>query len=143
MAIKPSPRFALLLLCMHTIASLVVYVTVMPRALSVTIISLIAISLIYHLARDVFLLLSNSWRDVSFDQGLVQVVVRDGSSFRAQVTSTTIVSPYFIIFRVRLDGFRLLVSRVIFPDALNAGEFRELCVGLRFASRKIPHPEPF
>ncbi len=93
---------------------------------------LLAANLFYHLSRDVFLLLPDSWRDVSLDRGFVQVVVRDGSSFRAQVADTTFVSPYFIVFRVKLDGLRLLVSRVIFPDALDTDEFRQLCVDLRF-----------
>jgi len=132
MAIKPSPRFTLWLLCMHTLGVLVVYATAMPLAISVAIFILFSASLVYHLSRDVFLLLPDSWRDVSLDRGFVKVVVRDGSSFRAQVADTTIVSPYLIVFRVKLDGFRSLVSRVIFPDALEADEFRQLCVDLRF-----------
>ena len=132
MAIKPSPRFALWLLCMHTLGALVVYATVMPLAVRVTMVTLFAASLLYHLLRDVFLLLSDSWCDVSFDRGFVQVVIRDGSSFRAQVADTTIVSPYLIVFRVKLDELRWLVSRAIFPDALEADEFRQLCVDLRF-----------
>jgi toxin CptA len=132
MAIKPSPRFTLCLLGMHALGALVVYATEMPLAVRVAIIILFAVSLSYHLLRDEFLLLPDSWRDVSLDRGFVQVVVRDGSSFRAQVDGTTIVSPYLIVFRVKMDGFRSLVSRVIFPDALDADEFRQLCVDLRF-----------
>jgi len=132
MAIKPSPRFTLWLLGMHMLGAIVVYATEMPLAVRVAIIILFAASLFYHLSRDVFLLFPDSWRDVSLDRGFVRVVVRDGSSFRAQVADTTIVSPYLIVFRVKTDGFRSLVSRVIFRDALGADEFRQLCVDLRF-----------
>lgn len=121
-----------MLLCMHTMGALVVYATAMPLAARVTIIALFAANMLYHLSRDVLLLLPDSWCDVSLDRGYVRVVVRDGSSFRAQVADTTIVSPYLILFRVRLDGLRWLVSRVIFPDALKTDEFRQLCVDLRF-----------
>jgi toxin CptA len=117
---------------MHTLGALVVYATAMPFAARVAMITIFSASLFYHLSRDVFLLLSGSWRDVSLDQGFVQVVARDGSSFRAQVADTTIVNPYLIVFRVKLDGLRWLVSRVIFPDALEADEFRQLCIDLKF-----------
>lgn len=113
--------------------ALVVYATAMPLAVRVAIIALLAANLFYHLSRDVFLLLPDSWCDVSLDRGFVQVVVRDGSSFRAQVSDTTIVSPYLIVFRVKANGLRRLVSRVIFRDALKTDEFRQLYVDLRFA----------
>lgn len=94
---------------------------------------LISLSLFYHLARDVLLLLPDSWCDIALDQSSVSVVSRDGSSFLGQVANKTVVSPYFVILRIRSDSHWLPVSRVIFPDALGAGEFRELCVRLRFA----------
>jgi hypothetical protein len=133
MAIKPSRHFASLLLFLHTAAAITVYATALPPAARLTVILLIALSLFYYLSRDVFLLLPDSWHEISFDQGSVSIVARDGSSLLAEVTNMTIVSPYCIIFRVRVERYRLLVSRVIFPDALSAGEFRELCVRLKFA----------
>jgi hypothetical protein len=117
---------------MHTLGALVVYATAMPLAVRAAIIILFSASLLYHFSRDVFILLPDSWRDISLDRGFVQVVVRDGSSFRAQVADATFVSPHLIVFRVKLDGLRSLVSRVIFPDALEADQFRQLCVDLRF-----------
>lgn len=133
MAIKPSPRFALMLLFQHMIAATIVYATDLPSVLRLAIILLIALSLIYHLARDVFLSFPDSWHEISFDKRDISVLLRDGSSFLAQVTNTTFVSPFCILLRVRLEGHHSLVSRVIFPDALSAGEFRELCVRLKFA----------
>ena len=56
MAIKPSPRLALLLLLFHTIVATVVYMTVMPLAARLAMLMLILLSLIYYLARDVLLL---------------------------------------------------------------------------------------
>jgi hypothetical protein len=132
MAIKPSRRFASLLLFLHTAAAITVYATALPPAVRLAVILLIALSLFYYLSRDVFLLLPDSWREISFDQGSVSIVSRGGSSLLAQVKNTTIVSPYCIVFRVRVEENRLLHSRVIFPDALCAGEFRELCVRLKF-----------
>jgi len=133
MAIKPSSRLILLLLLSHAMVAIVVSVTVMPLAARLAILLLILLSLIYYLARDALLLFPGSWREILFDQGRISVVTRDGSGFSGQVAGKTTVSPYFIVLRVRLEGRRLPVFRTIFPDALDAGEFRELSVYLKFA----------
>lgn len=131
--IKFSPRFCLLLLFMHMAAAITVYVTAVPLAFKVTAIILVGLSLIYYLARDIFILLSSSWREIVLEQDGVQITVRDGSSFYGQVANATLVSPYCIVFSVGRDGHHLLVSRAIFPDSMSPGEFRELRVGLRFS----------
>ena len=135
MAIKPSPRLALLLLLFHTIVAIVVYLTAMPLAARLAMLALILLSLVYYLARDVLLLFPDSWREVAFDQGGVSVVTRNGSGLSGQVASSTMVSPFFAVLRIRPEGHRLPVSRAIFPDALDAGAFRELSVYLRFSQK--------
>lgn len=133
MTIKFSPRFCLLLMLMHMVAAITVYATTVPFAFKGAVILLVALSLLYYLARDVFISFPASWHEIALEQDSVQVTVRDGSSFYGQVTSTTIVSQYCIVFRVRQGRRQLLVSRAIFPDSVSPGEFRELCVGLKFA----------
>ena len=131
-ALQPSLRFALSLLSLHMITAIVVYVTDMPLPAKLAILLLITLSLIYYLTRDVLLLLPNSWRDISLRPDGMSVSIRNGSGLFGQVTNNTVVSPYFIVLCVRWEGHRLLRSRVIFPDALKAGAFRELCVRLKF-----------
>lgn len=131
--VKSSLRFAVLLLVLHMIAATVVYATAMPLPVKLVMLLLISLSLFYYLARDVLLLFPDSWREISLDQNGVSVIARDGSSFLGQVANKTVVSPYFVVLCVRLEGHRLLVSRVIFPDAMSTGAFREFCVRLRFA----------
>ncbi|MBI5625857.1 MAG: hypothetical protein HY935_01450 [Nitrosomonadales bacterium] len=133
MAIKPSPRLAMFLLLSHGIASTVVYATVMPLPAKLVMLILVLLSLLYYLARDALLLFPGSWREISFDQGSVLVVTRDGSGFSGQIISSTAVSPYLAVLRVILQGRRFPVSRIIFPDALETGAFRELSVYLKFA----------
>lgn len=132
MAIKPSPRLALLLLLSHAIGAIVVYLTAMPPEARLAIFLLILLSLFYYLARDALLLFPDSWREISLDQGGVSVVNRDGSGFSGRIAGNTTVSPHFAVLRIRLEGHRLPVFRAIFPDALDAGEFRKLCVRLKF-----------
>jgi len=190
MAIKPSPRLALLLLLFHAIAATAVYATAMPPAARLAILILVLLSLIYYLARDVLLMLPGSWREIAFENhphpnlldgttshstrlqetaakslvipegegtiasspasgrglrrglGSVSLVTRDGSVFSGQVSGKTTVSPYFAVLRIRPEGHRLPVSRTIFPDALDAGAFRELSVLLKFIetarAQKLP-----
>jgi hypothetical protein len=94
MALRTSPRFALLLLFQHLIAGIMIYVTDLPSAARLAIILLIVLSLIYYLARDVFLFSPDSWQEITLDKREISVVVRDGSSFLAQVMNTTLVSPF-------------------------------------------------
>lgn len=133
MAIKPSPRFAMLLLLFHSIVAIAVYATAMPLAARLAVILLVFLSLLYYLARDALLLLPGSWCDIALNQDSVSVVSGNGSGFSGQVANKTIVSPHFIVLRIKPDNHLLPVSRVIFPDALGAEAFRDLCVRLKFA----------
>ena len=133
MAIKPSPHFAMFLLLVHTIAAVVVYAAAMPILARCAIILLIVLSLIYYLARDVLLLLPDSWRELALNQNTVSVLYKNGSSLLGQLANKTIVSPFFVVLRVKSDSHLLPISRVIFPDALGRGEFRDLCIRLKFA----------
>lgn len=134
MAIKPSVRFAAVLLLSHAIAASVVYMTAMPWAARLAVFLLIALSLSYYLARDALLIFSGSWREISLDQSSVSVLARDGSELIGQIAGKTIVSPYFVLLRIRPEGRCRPVSRVIFPDAMDGDAFRELRVRLKFAT---------
>ena len=131
--VQPSLRFAVWLLLLHITTAAVVYATAMSLPVKLAMLLLILLSLFYYLMRDVLLLFPGSWRKISLDPNGVSVIARDGSSFLGQVANKTIVSPYFIVLCVKLDGHHLLVSRVIFPDAMGVNAFRELSVRLKFA----------
>lgn len=132
MAIKPSPRFVLLLLFLHITTAISVYATVAPAAVKWPIILLVVLNLSICLARDIFLAFPDSWHEITLDKGGVSVGMRDGSSYLAQVANTTLINPCFVVLRVRLAEHGPLVSRVIFSDALSANEYRELCIHLKF-----------
>ena len=130
--VKPSLRFAVSLLLLHATVVAVVYATDMALPAKLAIFLLVALSLVYYLLRDALLLFPDSWRDISLDQSDISVSARNGSGFIGQVANKTLVSPYFIVLCVKLAGHHRLVSRVIFPDSMGEGAFRELCVQLRF-----------
>lgn len=132
-AIKPSLRFAALLLFLHGVVGIVVCLTAISLPASLALLLLVTLSLFFHLARDALLLLPGSWCEVALAPGEQSVVTRDGSRSPFRITNKTFVNPYFIVLCVSLEGRLLPASRVIFPDALAPGEFRALCVLLKFA----------
>jgi len=133
MAIHPSPRLAILLLLAHLIAALAMYATPLPLPVKLAISLLVLVSLMYHMARDALLLLPASWRHLSVADGGATVVARDGSELTGQVSGGSVVTPWFVILRIRPDGRRRSVARAIFLDALENDAYRELCVRLKFS----------
>jgi hypothetical protein len=131
--VRPSLRFAVLLLLLHLAAASVVVATVMPVPAKFLLLLLAVLSLAYYLLRDVLLLLPGSWHEISLSQQEVSVITRSGPGLLGQVANQTVVSPYFVLFRVRPQGRHRAVFRVIFPDSMRPGAFRELCVHLKFA----------
>ena len=67
--VKPSLRFAVSLLLLHMMAAAVVYATAVSWPAKLAMFMLIILSLTYYLARDVLLLLQDSWRDISANSG--------------------------------------------------------------------------
>ena len=132
MVVKPSLRYSLLLLLLHLAAATVVYWTALPLMARLAIMLLILLNLAYYLARDVLLILPGSWREIVLNRDGVSLVTRGGVTLPGQVDGKTVVSPLLVVLRVRVDGGRLPVSRVIFPDALGAEAFRAFCVRLKF-----------
>jgi toxin CptA len=129
--VRHSQRLALTLLVLHAVAAAVMLVTNLPWPAKLATLVLIVLSLAYYLARDVLLLLGDSWCDISIYQKDVSVVTRDGTAFVGQVANMTFVCPCFVVLCVKPEGEHTLISRVIFPDAISAGAFREVRVHLR------------
>jgi toxin CptA len=132
MTIKPSPRFIVALLLFHLAAAAAVCVTEIPLAARLAALTIILLSLSCHLGRDALLLMPGSWCAVSFGQEGVEVVTRAGTRLTGKLASNTFVSPYFIALCISMEGRLLSRSRVIFADAMDAEDYRELRVQLKF-----------
>ncbi|BBI99282.1 hypothetical protein FGKAn22_09750 [Ferrigenium kumadai] len=131
MALKPSPSLAILLLLFHLLVAGVVFLTALPVPPKLATFLLIVLSLVYYLARDALQLLPDSWREISLASGEVSATLH--TRLTGQISGDTVVSPYFVVLGICLEGRRLPVFRVVFPDAVGRDRFRELCVRLRFA----------
>lgn len=90
--VKPSPRFAVLLLLLHLAAALVVFATAISLTAKLLMLLMVAFNLTYYLLRDVLLLLSGSWHVISLDQNDVSIVARNGFNFFGKVANQTMVT---------------------------------------------------
>ena len=105
MAIHPSPRLLVLLLSSHLISALAVCVSAMPPLVRLALLLPVLVSLVFYLARDALLMLPASWRSLSVGEGCVATIVaRDGSVLTGQVAGGSVVTPWFVVLRVRLEG---------------------------------------
>ncbi len=104
----------------------------LPLVIRLALLLLIALSLRHYLLRDALLWAADSWRDLTLEHDRASVTCRDGSRFYGQVADETVVSPYFVLLSLRVEGRRSPVARVIFPDAMQADEFRRLRIRLKF-----------
>lgn len=130
--IKPSRRFSLLLLSSHFLMVLSVWSTSLDAWVRLALSLLILLSLCYHLYRHVLLLGKQSWHAFALDKLRVVVSTQAGGELAGDVSPRTVVTPYWVLLCVKPDGYHLLLSQVIFSDALQPDAFRELCVRLRF-----------
>lgn len=133
MAIRPSLRMLVFLLGADLLAVVVVWLTELPLTVRCALILSILLNLGYFVFRDFLMLLPNSWTRIALAPNGLEVVTRNGSIFTCSAAGKTFVSPYFVVIRANIQGHFFNSSRVIFPDGLSPGRYREFCVSLKYA----------
>jgi hypothetical protein len=118
---------------MHAIAAIAACFTDVPFLARLVVIALIISSLIFYLARDLFGIFPGSWQILTLERDVVSVLTRAGETFYGEVDKSTVVLPYLIVLRIKVGEGSWRVSRVLFPDALGSGEFRDLRVRLNYS----------
>lgn len=107
--------------------------TAMPLLARLVVFALIISSLIFYLARELFGILPGSWLKLTLERDAVSVLTHAGETFYGEVDKSTVVLPYLIVLRIKVGDGSWMVSRVVFPDALGSGEFRDLRVRLNYS----------
>lgn len=118
-------------LAVHLLASAAVFLANLPLWALSGLLFLLLFNLlnhIYHHARS-----GVSWRNVTLFKEYLVVNTLNGSELNGELAPQTVVTPLCVVLCARLNGHRLPVCKVIFPDAMPADAFRELRVRLRFA----------
>ncbi len=128
---RPSKRLIVLLSLAHLIAMGAIWATDLVIWGRLGFVSLILLSQ-FHLLDRYFSPGKQSWHTFSLDKLRIAVVTRSGLELAGNISDQTVVTPYFVLLRVKFDGHRFPASQIIFPDVLQEGAYRELCVRLKF-----------
>jgi hypothetical protein len=131
-SIKPSRSFALLL----ALASLLTLWSIWSTNLAVlgrlVLTAIVLAAFLYHFERWVLLHGQHAWLSCRLDKNSLVVKTRNGEEWLAEVLPETIVTPYFVLLRAKVEQGGV-ISQAIFWDALRDDVFRELRVRLRFS----------
>ena len=133
---KPSYRLATILSLAHLIAASLLWPLVLPLGIRAIVVVALVISLIYYLRQDVLLTANNAV--VAFelsDEMQCMLTTRSGKSMACSILSSTFVAPYLMVLDLKPAGKFFTRSVVILPDGIDAEEFRQLRVWLRWKWR--------
>ena len=129
--IKPSRTFCWLLSAVHLLVVVSICLTNLVLWARSGVVLLVLLSLfhqLYHHMRG-----RQSWRAFSLEQKRVVVTTAGGNELSGEVAHGTVVTSHCVVLCARLDRYKLPVCQVIFRDAMQAAEFRELRVRLKFS----------
>ena len=139
LTIKLSPSIWLtgLLTAMHGLALVLIWLLPFDLWLKIAAGLLLLASLIYHVRRNAMRTSLNAILALQISpECRCSAQVGSGDWFDAQLLATSFVSPYLTILNLRLDHAHLGKHVVILPDAIEAEQFRELRVLLRWRCGK-------
>ena len=135
--LSPSLWLAGLLTAMHGLALALIWLLPFDLWLKIVAVLLILTSLIYHVRRDAMRTSRNAILALKISpECRCSVQALSGDWFEAQLLATSFVSPYLTILNLRFDLARLVQHVVILPDAIDAEQFRQLRVLLRWRCGK-------
>ncbi len=129
----PSLRLAALLSLAHSAAVGSLWPLTLPWSIKAMIMVALAISLAYYLRQDALLSADNAViAFVLSDEMQCIVTVRSGESMICNILGNTFVAPYLTVLNLKPVGKFFTRSIVILPDGVDAEEFRQLRVWLRW-----------
>lgn len=129
----PSMRLAALLSLAHSAAAGLLWPLALPWGIKAIIMVALAISLVYYLRQDALLSADNA--AIAFvlsDEMHCTVTTRSGESIICHILGNTFVAPYLTVLNLKPAGEFFARSVVILPDGIDAEEFRQLRVWLRW-----------
>ncbi|WP_090721576.1 protein YgfX [Nitrosomonas sp. Nm166] len=130
---QPSHLLAILLNLTHFAAVGLLWPLTLPLDIKMVIVAMLLMSLIYYLRQDA--LLTSNTAVVAFalsDEMQCTLTTRAGKQIICKVQGDTFVAPYLTVLNLKPAGKFLMRSVVILPDSIDAQEFRQLRVWLRW-----------
>lgn len=135
---QPSHQLAIILSLAHCAAAGLLWPLALSWSIKVMIVAALIISLIHYLKRDALLTANNAV--VAFelsDEMSCTLITRSGESMACTILGSTFTTPYLTVLNLKLEGKFFMCSIVILPDNIDAEQFRQLRIWLRWKWREI------
>ncbi len=137
-AVGPSRWLAGLLAGMHGFAAALLWLAPLPHWLAVLLMPVFLGSAWHTLRRDGFRTLRHSLIGLRLDADCrCEFQTRTGAWHEAALLGSSFVAPHLTVLNLKPAGGRLARHLVIFPDAVNAEDFRRLRVWLKWRCSKM------
>ncbi len=132
-AVGPSRRLAGLLVGMHGFAAAMLWLVPLPHWFAALLMPVFLGSAWHTLRRDGFRTLPRSLMALRLDADCrCEFQTRAGAWHEAALLGSSFVAPYLTVLNLKPAGGRLAKHLVIFPDAVDAEDFRRLRVWLKW-----------
>lgn len=96
--------------------------------------ALLLTGLFYYLLRDAWLRLPASCIGLVLEGDGAVLLMRDGVRLTCEILRDSLVTPYLTVLNVLPQGARFARSVVVLPDSLDAEQFRQLRVRLKWGN---------
>ena len=136
--IKPSLQLVILLSLVHFVATGLLWTLALTLGIKAIGTFVLIISLIYYLKQDALLTANNAV--VAFalsDEMQCALTTRSGESIACSILGSTFVAPYLTVLNLKPVENFFTRSVVILPDSMDAEEFRQLRVWLRWRWKDV------
>jgi toxin CptA len=135
--LRPSYLLALMLAAMHALALISVWLVPLPLTAKIGAAVVLMLSLVLTLRRHVWRTGKQAIRAIRLS-GECDVAVQGQDSEWQEVVllPSSFVSDYLTVLNLRLEGEKLARHVVILPDAIDAEQFRQMRVWLRWKCGK-------
>ncbi len=130
---KPSFQLVALLSLVHIAAAGLLWPLALPLGIKAIVAIALVISLVYYLRQDALLIADNAVIVFALsDEMQCIVTIRSGESMICNILGNTFVAPYLTVLNLKPVGELFTRSVVILPDGIDAEEFRQLRIWLRW-----------
>jgi toxin CptA len=126
-----------LLVGAHLASLALLWITPLPSGVQFAASLLLLASGLFYLRRDCLLLAPGSIVSLRFDQeGACSYQARGGEWFEATLLGSSLVTPWLSVLNFKPETSRGMRSVVLFPDSIDAEDYRKLRVLLRWGRKK-------
>ena len=139
---QSSKVFAALLVFMHLLSLVLVWFIPLPLWFKLFISPVLLVSVAFHLKRDALLASQDSAIALQVHSDCqCEIQSRAGQWEDAELLGTSFVAPYLTVLNFKISGKHMAKHIVIFPDAVDSEQFRQLRVLLKWKCNRFPREQ--